>query len=156
MLMAIAIMLGLQSCGNDDSKITDNANNFNFKAINLTVDDGKLSANGGTPITVNWTVNVIINGETKTISGTSKSNELPVRVGDEIEILFVSSCPEQTEAYFTLPDGSSQKTTVSSPSFKWTVPSNFTSGMQIKGESHYETKDFIYNATGIITLVDLK
>lgn len=155
MLMAFAIMLGLQSCG-DDTKITINTNDFGFKAINLTVDDGKLTANGGTAVPVNWTVNVTINGETTTISGTSKSDELPVMAGDEIEIQFTPSCPEQTEAYFMMPDGSSHKASVNAPNFKWTVPDNFTPGMQIKGESHYETEDAIYNETGVITLIALE
>lgn len=155
MLLALTIMLGLQSCGNDP-KLTINSNDFGFKAINLTVDGGKLTATGGPTITENWTVNVTINGETTTVSGTCKSDELPVRAGDEIEIRFTPSCPEETVAYFTIPDGTSHKATVNMPTFKWTVPDNFTPGMQIKGESHYETEDAIYNVTGVITLVDLK
>lgn len=155
-LMAMAVMFGIQSCKGDDPKIIINSNDFDFKAVNLTVDEGKLYANGGSPTTVNWTVNVTINGETTTVSGTSKSDELPVMVGDEIEVQFTPSCPEQTEAYFTMPDGTSHKATVNAPSFKWTVPDGFNSGMQIKGESHYETEDTIYNETGVITLIALE
>ena len=147
-------MLGLQSC--DDPKPTVNSNDFDFKAINLTVDDGKLTATGGTTITVNWTVNVTINGETTIVSGTTKSDELPVMAGDEIEIQFTPSCLEQTEAYFTMPDGITHKATTNSPLFKWTIPDNFTAGMQIKGETHYETDDYIYNRTGTITLIALE
>lgn len=154
MLMAFAIILGLQSCG-DDPKVTINSNDFDFKAVNLTVDDGKLTATGGTTVTVNWTVNITINGETTTISGTKKSDELPVMVGDEIEIYFSPSCPKQTEAYFTMPDGTTHKATISAPSFKWMVPDNFASGMQIKGETHYETDDCIYKRSGTINLVEL-
>lgn len=155
MLMAFALMLGLQSCG-DDPKLTINSNDFDFKAVNLTVDDGKLTATGGTTVTVNWTVNVTINGETTTVSGTNKSDELPVMAGDEIEIQFTPSCSEQTEAYFTMPDGTSHRATTANPSFKWVIPDTFTPGMQIKGETHYETEDCIYNRTGTITLVELK
>lgn len=155
MFMAFAIMLGLQSCG-DDPKITINSNDFDFKAVNLMVDNGKLTATGGTTVTVNWTVNVTINGQTTTFSGTKKSDELPVMAGDVIEIYFTPSCPEQMEAYFTMPDGTSYKATVSAPSFKWTVPDNFSAGMQIKGETHYETEDCIYNRTGTITLIALE
>lgn len=155
-IMAIAVMLGVQSCGHNDPKITINSNDFNFKAVNLTVDNGKLSAAGGTVVTVNWTVNLTVNGESTTISGTSKSNELPVRACDEIEIQLNPSCPEQTEGHITLPDGTSRALTSTTPSFKWTVPSDFTPGMEIKGESHYETDDAIYNLTGVITLVSLK
>lgn len=154
--MAFAIILGLQSCG-DDPKITINTNDFGFKATNLTVDNGKLTATGGSTVTtINWTVNVTINGESTTVSGTSKSNDLPVRVGDEIEIQFIPSFPEQTEAYFTMPDGTSHKVTVNAPSFKWTVPNDFNPGMQIEGKSHYETEDAIYNETGVITLIALE
>lgn len=154
-LMAFAMLLGLQSCG-DDPKITINTNDFGFKATNLTVDNGKLTATGGSTVTINWTVNVTINGETTTVSSTSKSNELPVRVGDEIEIQFIPSCPEQTEAYFTMPDGISHKATVNAPSFKWIVPDDFNPAMQIEGKSHYETEDAIYNETGVITLIALE
>lgn len=155
MLIAIMLIPGLQSC-DDDPKITINSNDFAFKAINLTVDDGKLTANGGTPVTVNWTVNVTKNGETTSLSGSSKSNELPVLAGDELEIQFTPTCPEQTEAYFILPDGTTRKLTVSEPTFKWIVPEDFVPGMQIKGESHYETDDNIYNKTGVITLIALE
>lgn len=92
----------------------------------------------------------------RTVSGTNKSDELPVMAGDEIEIQFSPSCPKQTEAYFTMPDGTSHKATVNVPTFKWTVPSNFTAGMQIKGETHYETENFIYNRTGTITLIAIE
>lgn len=153
-IMAIAMMLGLQGCDHD--KATISTNNLTFNAINLTVDKGQLSATAGTPVTVNWTVNVTVNGETTTLTGTSKSDELPVMAGDEIEIQFTPSCPEQTEANFTLPDGTTHKATASSPSFKWTVPADFTPGMQIKDESHYETDEYKYNQTGAITLIELK
>lgn len=152
--MAFAIMLGIQSC--DDPKPTINSNDFDFKAVNLTVDDGKLNATGGTTVTVNWTVNVTINDQTTTVSGTKKSDELPVRAGDEVEIYFTPSCSGQTEAYFTLPDGTTHTATSVVPSFKWTVPDNFTAGMQIKGETHYETDDCIYNRTGTITLIPME
>lgn len=156
LLMVIAMIFGLHSC--DDSKVTVNSNDFNFTAVNLTVDEGKLTAFGGNiKVTANWTATVVtINGETTMVGGIKVSDELPVRAGDEIEIQFTSSCSEETEAYFTLPDGTSQKATVKNPSFKWTVPDNFTSGMQIKGKTHYETEDCIFNRTGIITLVELK
>lgn len=155
MFMAFAIMLGIQSCYPDPPKLTVNSNDFDFMAVNLTVDNGKLTATGGTTVTVNWEVNVTINGQPTSVSGTNKSDELLVMAGNEIEIQFTPSCPEQTEAYFTMPDGTSHKTTVSAPSFKWTVPDNFVAGMQIKGETHYEADDCIYNRTGTITLVAL-
>ena len=154
-LMAFAMLLGLQSC-RYDPKISIDTNDFGFKATNLTVDNGNLTATGGSNGIINWTVKVTIDGETTTVIGTSKGNELPVRAGDGIEIQFIPSCPEQTEAYFTMPDGTSHKATVNAPSFKWTVPDDFTPGMQIKGESHYETEKAIYNETGVITLITLE
>ncbi len=45
---------------------------------------------------------------------------------------------------------------VSSLSFRWTVPADFNAGMEIKGESRYETDDFIYELTGSVTLIDLE
>ena len=157
MLMAFAIMLGLQSC-EGDHKRTVNSNDFDFKAVNLTVNNGKLTADGNISVTstVNWTVSVTINGQTTTVGGSNKSDELPVMVGNEIEIQFTPSCQEQTEAYFTMPDGTVYKATVNAPTFKWIVPDNFTNGMQIKGETHYETNDCIYNRTGTITLLALE
>lgn len=155
--MAFAIMLGIQSCIPDPPKPTVNANDFDFKAVNLTVNDGNLTATGGNKTTTYiWVVSLTVNGETSIKSGTRTSNELPVMAGDEIEIYFTPSCPEQTEAYFTMPDGTSHTASVSASSFKWIVPDNFTAGMQIKGESHYETGDCIYNRTGTITLIALK
>lgn len=154
-LMAFAMLLGLQSCG-DDPKITINTSDFGFKATNLTVDNGKLTVTDGSTVTINWTVNVTINGEATTVSGTSRGDELPVMAGDEIQVQFAPCSSVQTEAYFTMPDGTSHKATVNTPSFKWTVPDDFTPGMQIKGESHYETEDAIYNETGVITLIDLE
>ena len=153
----IGLMLLLQACPDPTPHITVNSDDFNIQAVNLSVDDGKLTATGGNPIvTVNWTTNITINGVTTTVSGTKKSDELPVMAGDEIEIRFTRSCPEQTEATFTLPDGTTRTITVDNPSFKWTVPANFTPGMEIKGETHYETDDAIYNRTGSITLIELK
>ncbi|MDE6792224.1 MAG: hypothetical protein K2J48_03985 [Muribaculaceae bacterium] len=154
-IMVIAIMLGLTNCG-DDPKLVVNSNDFHFTAVNVTVDGGKLTAIAGNDISIDWTVTTIINGELTTLSGTKKVDELPVIAGNEIEIQFKPYFPEQTEATFTMPDGSSCTTTVTSPVFKWTVPKNFTSGMEIRGKTHYETDDCIYNSTGVITLVELK
>lgn len=155
-ILIIGMMLILQACPVPTPPvITVISNDFDFKAINLTVDNGKLTANGGTPVIVNWTVNVTINGETTLLSGSSNSNELPVMVGNEIEIQFTPSCPEQTEAYFTMPDGSSHKATVDARSFKWTVPTNFTDGMEITGETRYETDDAEYKESGVIKLIAL-
>ena len=60
---------------------------------------------------------------------------------------------EETEAYISLPDGSTHKVTASAPSFKWTVPDNFIDGMEITGTSHYETDDAEYKESGLIKLI---
>lgn len=152
-LMVIAVMLGLQSCI-EDPKITVISDDFNFKAVNLTVRDGERNTAYSNVITVNCTIRIEKNSGISLESDSINVNELPVMPGDEIEIQFIPSCPEQTEAYFTLPDGICHKATVNTPTFKWTVPNNFIPGMQINGESHYETDDCIYNGTGAITLME--
>lgn len=160
--VVLVALMGLQGCCHsgecDKPKLPEKSDKFNFKVTNLTVDEGKLVAYGGKQsVTVNTTIIITIkNGQTTSVSRTYKSDELPVRAGDEIEILFEPSCAEQTEAFFTLPDGTTRTATVSSPSFRWTVPADFNPGMEIKGESRYETDDFIYELTGSVTLIDLE
>ncbi|MDE5886404.1 MAG: hypothetical protein K2H46_02330 [Muribaculaceae bacterium] len=154
-LFSVSVMLMLQGCPPD--KPTFDSEIFNFKAVNLSVDDGKLSAHSGSPFVTNTTVvNISVNGQPSTITVTSKSNELSVRRGDEVEIVFTPSTSDETEASFTLPDGSTKILTAIDHTFEWTVPDNFTSGMQIKGETHYETSSAIYHQTGVITLIELK
>lgn len=153
---ALVMMLVTDGCGNDPV-VTVNSNDFEFKAVNLSAGDGQLTASSGSAtVTVSWTVNVTVNGETTIVSGTNKSDELPVRPGDEIEVRFTPSSAAQKEACFTLPDGMTQKVTASSPSFRWIVTDGFVPGMKIKGESRYEDDDCIYNQSGSITLVSLK
>lgn len=151
-LTFICLILGLQSC--DSTKPTIESNNLDFKAVNLSASgNGQVDANGsGTVVTTTVNLTLTINGETTSVSVTCKSNELPVQVGDEIEITFYPSCPEESEAYISLPDGSTRKVTASSPSFKWTVPDNFFDGMEITGTSQYETDDTEYKESGLIIL----
>lgn len=75
--------------------------------------------------------------------------------GDEIEIQFSPSNPEQTEAYITMPNGKTHKVTLENPSFKWIVPEIFTDGLEITGECRYETKDTKYVLTGLVKLIPL-
>lgn len=152
-LTLLCLMFGLQSC--DSSKPIIESSNLDFKAVNLSASgNGQVNANGsGTVITTTVNLTLTINGETTTVSVTCKSNELPVKVGDEIEITFYPSCPEESEAFISLPDGSNRKVTDASPSFKWTVPDNFTDGMEIIGTSHYEIDDAEYKESGLIRLI---
>lgn len=154
--MALAMMVGLGCSHSESPKVSIIAENFDFKVSNLSVDDGKLFATGGTAVNVNWTVNIIINGQTSSVSISTKSDELPVRVGNEMEIGFTPACAEQTEAIFTLPDGTTRKLEVGEPALKWNVPENFMPGMEITGETTYETDDCIYKRTGTITLIALE
>lgn len=147
----------LSACHKEDPKPTKDLENLKLTAVNLTVDNGKLTARSGEPsITVTTTVNTSVNGMLSTVSVTKKSNELPVRVGDVVEITFTPSCIEETEATFTFPDGMVKTLTSTETSYQWTVPVNFTFGSQINGESHYETSEVFYNQTGAITLIELE
>ena len=161
MLALLTTIMMLQGCCDDcvpdKAKTKVISNDFTFRAKNLSVDNGKLSAMSGSVTTsVTWTVNIVKDGQTISVSNSSKSDELPVLAGNEIEIRFEPSRAEETEAFFTMPDGSVHCASAESPSFIWTVPSDFTPGTEIKGESHYETKDYIYDMHGVITLVELK
>lgn len=161
MLASLVTIMILQGCCEDcvpgKAKVKVISNDFTFKMKNLSVDGGKLSArSGAVTVDVSWTVNITVDGQQTSISGLSKSDELPVLAGNEIELLFEPTCAEETEALFTMPDGSVLRVSTESPSFVWTVPEDFVPGMEIKGESHYETKDYIYDMHGVITLVGLK
>lgn len=150
MVMSI---IGIQSCSNDDL-ITVIGNNLYFKAVNLSVEsDRENGAKSCGPITtISLTIGFTQNGETTTQSFTSKSNELLVMPGNEIEITFYPSCSEETEATIFLPDGTKRKVTVSDPVFKWLVPDNFSSEMEITGESKYKRKGSDCHETGTILL----
>lgn len=155
-ILLMGMMVMLQACP-VPHKHTIEYNDFDFKASNLSAGDGKLYATGeGQTHSENISFDFTVNGETTSLVYKKTSNELPVVAGDEVEISFTPSCPEQTEAYFTMPDGTTHKATTQEPTFKWTVPANFVDGMQIEGETHYETDDFIYTRTGVIYLVPLK
>lgn len=142
----------MSSC---DNKTTIESNNLDFKAVNLSASgNGQVAANGsGSVVITTMNINLTLNEEITSISVTCKSNELPVQVGDEIEITFYPSCPEENEAYISLPDGTNNKVTATYPSFKWIVPDNFTDGMEITGTSHYKTDDAEYNESGLIRLI---
>ncbi len=132
---------------------------LNFEDTNCSADgEKKLIAQGSgiVNVTVTTTFTITINGQSTVVTTTKKTNELPVMAGNEIEIVFTPSCQEETEAFFTLPDGKTQKVTASSPLFKWTVPDNFKSGMEIKGESIYEIDEAKYKASGKIILTSIE
>ena len=127
-----------------------------FKAFNLSM-NGSETAYTGSPIINNThNVTITVNGIHNQYSITTKSYELPVTSGNEIEILFEPSRLEETEATFTLPDGSNHIVTASDPSFKWIVPEEFKSGEKIIGESRYNTDCFTFEARGEITLIRVK
>lgn len=156
-LIMMSMMLVLTGCPPPPkpTKMTG----LNFVATNCSAyGENKPTAQGSGMInvTVTTTFTLTVNGQTTVITTTKKGNELPVMAGNEVDIVFTPSCPEETEAFFTLPDGKTQKVTASSPSFKWIVPENFTPGMEIKGESSYETDAAKYKASGKIILISIE
>ncbi len=155
-LMMVMAIIGVQSCDNDEL-ISVIGNDLYFKAVNLSVDsDREYGAKSCGPVTtISLSIGVTINGETTTQSFTSKSNELLVMPGNEIEIIFYPSCDEETEATIYLPDGTKREVTVSNPSFKWFVPENFVSKMEITGESRYKRKGSECRETGRIILTPI-
>ncbi len=162
-IIMMSMMLVFTGCSDEDDKPEKNLKpekdtmlSFNAAVLKESGESSSTADSKNGNITLNWTTNITINGETYTISGTRKGNELLVASGNEIEITFDPQCPEETEAFFTLPDGKTQKVTASSPSFKWIVPENFTPGMEIKGESSYETDEAKYKASGKIILIELQ
>lgn len=157
-VLLIFTMFILHGCNNEkEYAVSITQKNLSFKAENISVDSKqKIIANSDTSVKVNWTIHYKVNDEEITVNGSSVGNELPVMAGHEIEITFLPSCKEEEEALFTLPDGKVQKVTATSPSFKWTVPDNFTEGMKITAESHYQTADAKFTTTGFITLINIK
>lgn len=155
MLAVMTAALALQGCNDKDPNVTYISADIDFNAVNLTVGDGSLVASSNQTKNYSWSVEVTVGDKTTTVSGESAKNELPVRVGDEIEITFEPASGHETHATFSLPDGTSRVVTASQPSFKWTVPDDFFPGMEIKGETAYELDDADYIKKGTIILVAL-
>ncbi len=155
------LLLAVQGCDKDKDeepgKISANGGVY-FKAVNLspTLGTHLYASTTLTVFTVNWTVDVTVNGNTATVSGESMNDELPVMAGDEIEVVFVPACESETQASFQLPDGTSRTVTAANPSFRWTVPDDFTSGMKIEGRCEYEDNGTPIVKTDEITLISLK
>lgn len=146
----IFVMCMLQACPPDpDPEITITNNLLSFSATNLS-DVNKTKVNSiDENTTFNWTINLDIDGNKSSYSGTSKKNVLPVLAGNEIEVTFNPSADE-FEATFTLPDGTTRKVTKAEPSFKWIVPQTIKTGDQITGESSYRKDNTENKNTGRI------
>lgn len=133
-----------------------------FKAINCSVESDNevvaMTKAYGTCTITNTILNIPIsvNGSATVSIVVRNGNELPVVAGNEIEVIFEPTRQNETEATFTLPDGTVRTVTATSPSFKWTVPENFKSGMVIKGESKCMDDHVIYEASGSITLIAIQ
>ena len=156
----MSIMLIFTGCNHDNLvELIKTTADLKFKAINCSAggeDKPTAQSNKELDTSITISVTMIINGQT-TIKGiTKKGNELPVMAGNEVEIEFTPSCPNETEAFFTMPDGTTQKVTTSSPSFKWIVPDNIKTGMEIKGESTYKKENTEYEASGKIILISIE
>ena len=158
-LVIVSMMLTVMGCVSGCKGPTQNTS-LTFKATNNSSKGEKtLSANSRDSLTIITETSITLdlpNGTSTFYSITRNGNVLPVIAGNEVEIEFTPSCIEETEAFLTLPDGKTQKVTASSPSFKWTVPDNFKSGMEIIGESSYETDDAKYKASGKIILISIE
>lgn len=155
-VMTIAVLLGLQSC----KKEVNLLGNLDFKAVNLNLknEDGNnvsVNSSGVVSATIVTDIVLAIDGEDVTVNVRHKSNELPAKPGDSIEFTFLPSNAEQTEALFSLPDGSTRKLTVLSPTFSWTVPTDFTEPLDITGESHYNVEDENHYDIGTITVIPI-
>ena len=124
-----------------------------FNALNLSAEGSKPAYTGSPVVTNTQNITITVNGVSQNYSVTTKSYELPVSPGDEIEIQFKSSFDEEIDATFTLTGGTVHKVTTDAPSFKWIVPEGVKSGDKIIGKSHYETECFIYEGSGEITLI---
>lgn len=156
LLMGVLFAVTLQSCGGDELKPTIKSNDLSFSAVN-TISPKELRAQSGSvTMTVNWNVTITIDGMSTTYTGTSKSNELPVMVGDEIELVFKPRTPEEKEATFSMPDGTTKTVTSTSPSFTWKVPVDFKPGSKISASNRYETDTTIYEQTGEISLIAIE
>ncbi|MDE7347251.1 MAG: hypothetical protein K2N48_11010 [Muribaculaceae bacterium] len=72
---------------------------------------------------------------------------------NDIEITFEPSAPEEKEATFTMPDGSTFTASRENPTFIWTPDSTFASGLNsdfIIAESHYKKGNDTYDNVGFI------
>ncbi len=149
----IVLMFGICGCEDGDDNpepaITITNNLLSFSATNLS-DENKTKVNStDEKIMFNWTINLDIDGNKNSYSGTSKKNVLPVLAGNEIEVTFKPTT-NQNETTFTLPDGTTRKVTKAEPSFKWTVPQTIKTGDQITGESTFRDGDVASKSTGRI------
>lgn len=156
-VVLMALLCIVYGCGDDDSApVLIENKDLSFSAINLS-DLGHITVRSTDEVyTSNWELNLDINGNKSSYSGTSKKNVLPVLVGNEIEVTFDPSVDEN-DATFTLPDGTTRKVTRAEPSFKWTVPQTIKNGDQITGVSSYRKDNTEYKNRGriLFEVVDL-
>lgn len=156
-ILAILLIV-VTGCPNDTTLPSD----IKFKAINCSAESDSevvaMTKAYGTYTFTNTIFNIspLVNGSATVSIVTRNGNELPVVAGNEIEVIFEPTRQNETEATFTLPDGTVRTVTATSPSFKWTVPENFKSGMVIKGESKCMDDHVIYEASGSITLIAIQ
>lgn len=133
-MMALLAILGLslQSCGDEPEATVYTAPSF--MAINISVNgDSPLTASDSKAVVnLDYSVTITVNGEPQTFTGSHSSNELPVMAGNEVEI--VASFDEDaatSNICFTMPDGSKEIVSKSTPFCKWIVPTGFEAGDKI-------------------------
>lgn len=156
-VLMVGVMVGLQSCQSEPTQV----GTLDFKAVNLGLEDkdgNNISVNstGIASATVSTNIVLTINGDKVAVNVKHKLNELPARPGDMIEFTFLPSNSEMTEALISLPDGSSQKLTVISPTLTWTVPNDFTSPLEFMGDCRYKTDDQNHIDIGTITIIPIE
>lgn len=166
-VMALAIIIGFanQSC---EKVITqeieiDQSSTASFKATNV-------SAHGDIPLTassyryitidknetVSYKVTLTADGVAKVFTGKCKYNELPVLVGNEVELMAdFDEYPLYSYLCFSLPDGTRQIVSKTVPSCKWIVPDDFTAGWTISAQCTDESGKAVVTNTTTIKLISL-
>lgn len=130
------------------------SSDLQFKAYNLTISDKPISAIAS-PVTLNTTVTInIIDGD-QTVSKTieTKSDVLPVRAGDVVELQYLPEKDAYKSVLFTLPDGSTVTLGDDYSTHKWIVPDDVVSGSTILGETRYQKDHISYTRWGNIELL---
>ncbi len=160
MAAVLAILaISLQSCCEDKHEVKVYYPPT-FKATNGSVTaEPVLSASGNTVVVnVSYSVTITINGESCVVSGTRRSDELPVLAGNEVEIM-ASFNEDSATSYisFSMPDGSRKLVSKTDPACRWTVPTNFNEGDKIVAQWADNAGKIKYEELkSSITLIELK
>lgn len=140
MIALVAVMgLSLQSCCDDCDEPCEEPQVKvytapSFKATNISVNGDKslTASDNKAVVNLNYSVTITINGEPQIFTGACSSNELPVIVGNEVEIeASFDDDAATSNICFTMPDGSKEIVSKNNPICKWIVPNSFNAGDKI-------------------------